>query len=137
MGRDVDREDVSVVLLVRDERLATRLDERVVVEDEPAPLRPVCRGRESPQRLPAGVDEQDPVVATVGDQEPAVQRPRERDHAVRIRLGLLRGRRPGGVRVGGPMDKRANERDGHEHGQGDGEPRSHVCDRSGLGVRPV
>ena len=63
-----------VLLFVCDERLAARLDEGVVVEDETASLRPVGSRREAPERLPAGVDEEDPVVAAVGDQEPARER---------------------------------------------------------------
>jgi hypothetical protein len=80
---DVDRDDVLVILLVRDERLPAGLDERVVVEDEPAALRPVGARRESPENPPVGVDEEDPVVATVGDQQGTGKRPADRDRRIR------------------------------------------------------
>ena len=88
VGRDVDREDVVVLLLVGDERLASGLDEGVVVEHELAPLGTVTRGREAPEGSSLRVDEEDPVVSPVGDQHPARQRAFRRDHAVRILLGL-------------------------------------------------
>lgn len=83
MGLDVDREDVSVVLLVRDEALAARLDERVSVEDEPPPLRPVGPRREDPEQSVARIDEEDPVVAAIRDQQRRRQRPADTDRRVR------------------------------------------------------
>ena len=122
---DVDRQDVAVVLLVRDEGLAAWLHEGVVVEDEPASLRPVRRRGEAPEGPPGRVDEEDAVVAAIGDEKSALQWARERDDPVRIRLGA-RGRRLGRAVVSRPVDEGTDERDRHEHGETDGEPQSHL-----------
>jgi hypothetical protein len=68
---DVDRHHIPVILLVGDQSPAPRLDERVVVEVQDAPGRDVRSGRIAPHDRPLGVDDEDPVVAAIGDQEVA------------------------------------------------------------------
>jgi hypothetical protein len=127
MRLDVDREDVAVVLLVRHQRLAARLDEGVVVEDELAALGAVGGVGEVPQPLPARVDQEDAVVPTIGDQQAAGERPRERDDPVGIGLGLLRGGRRGRAGTPRSMGERAHHRDPHEHDENHDEPQPHAA----------
>ena len=83
MGLDVDREDVSVVLLVRNERLAARLDEGVVVENQLASLRLVGSRWEDPEESVARIDQEDPIVAAIRDQQRTRQRPPDMHRRVR------------------------------------------------------
>jgi hypothetical protein len=74
MRADVDRDDRVRLFLVRDDPLASRLDECVVVEVQVPASREVAGVREAPEDVMPGIDEDDPVVAAVGDQERARQR---------------------------------------------------------------
>ncbi len=127
VGLDVDREDVLVILLVRDERLASGLDERVVVEDEVGAARAVAGRREVPEDVMVRVDEEDAVVAAVGDEDRARQWAAGGDDPIRLRLRLrFRGRRRGRRAAPMVLDERAEKRDRREHGENDGKARPHV-----------
>jgi hypothetical protein len=90
-------------------------------------LRPVGSRRKSPERLPAGVYEEDPVVPAVGDQERAWEGPVDGDRRVRNprttarTLGSRQGpslRRDRRLVVGQhPQDRDCSKRENHEHRQ--------------------
>ena len=78
------------------------------------------------------VDEEDPVVAAVGDQEGAWE---AGPGSVTTRFGsslgfgfVVRRRRRACAPAVGPLDESTDERDRREHGEYDGEPRPHVGD---------
>ena len=85
---DVDGEDVLVVFLVRDQRLAAGLDERVVVVDEMHAAGAVGEGWEVPEDAAARVDEEDAIVPAVGDEDGARQRAAVGDDAVWVGFGF-------------------------------------------------
>ena len=118
-----------MVLLVHDQALAARFDERVVVEDELLAAVLVRLRREAPEGVMVRVDEEEAVVAAVGDEDRAGQRAGSGYDAVRVRLGRLGGRRRRGRGAAAALlDERADERDRGEHGEDDRETDAHVRD---------
>jgi hypothetical protein len=73
---DVDHADDRIVLLGGHDLPAVRREERVVRDQEGLPAGQVAGGREPPPDPALRVHDEQPVVAVVGDQHVAGQRPR-------------------------------------------------------------